>query len=377
MTIRPILCALLLACFAAAAQTAPVEIDIAGNELWVDTKVDVRARDEVVITTTGELTLSDGQKITPAGARRGWRDMLRSYPVNAAGQGALIGRIGEADRAQPFLVGPSLRWYAPKDGRLFLGINRSGTGAPKGAYHVKIEFASKAPETVSKVEYTLPEITTEIVDRFPRRVVDAQGNEGDNTNFLLVGSEATILEAFQAAGWVQVDRTHEDAVLNSILAVLDKRAYLELPMSELMLFDRVQDYGMAHADPIAVFAERHHFRIWKAPYEVDGHEIWVGAGTHDIGFERDQRDNGITHKIDPEIDKERDFIGASLEETGMVAKLAYVTPSQPSKEALTATGGSILSDGRLLAIYLIPDPEAADSRDGQPGTSIFDHVLRH
>ena len=371
VTIRRFALLLLLASLAGAADMAKVELDIAGNDLWVDTKVDVQARDEIVITAAGKLTLSDGQQITPGGARRGWRDMLRSYPVNAAGQGALIGRLGEADMAQPFLVGPTLKWTAPKNGRLFLGINRSGSGAPKGSFHVSIEFISRVPGNVTQRDYKLVEITREIVDKFPRRVVDEQGNDGDNTNFLIVGSEAQVLEAFKAAGWVQVDRSHEDAVLNSVLAVLDKRAYLELPMSELKLFDRVQDYGMARADPIAVVAERHHFRIWKAPFDVDGQEVWVGAGTHDIGFDRDRRNNGITHKIDPEIDKERDFIGKSLEETGLVAKLSFVTPSEPSKEARTATGGTFRSDGNILVIHLIPEEVPADvSADGKK--SIFD-----
>ena len=379
MTVRLTLPVFLLACLAAAAQTPPAELDIAGKDLWVDTKVDVRARDEVVITASGKLTLTNGQQITPAGARRGFRDMLRTYPVNAAGEGALIGRLGDAETAQPFLIGSSLKWQAPKAGRLFIGINRSGSGAPAGAFHVNIEFASRAPETVSKVDYKLAEINAATVDRFPRRIADEQGNAGDNTNFLLVGTEAKILEAFKTAGWVEVDRGRDDALLNGVLAVLDKRAYLALPMSELMLFGRVQDHGMAHADPIAVIAERHHFRIWKAPFQADGQEIWVGAGTHDIGFDRDQRKkNGITHKIDPDIDKERDFIGKSLEETGLIAKLSYVSPSRPSKQAITATGASFRSDGRLLVIHLIPDAPAIATAPApateQKGTSIFDQV---
>jgi hypothetical protein len=376
VSILQTLLAVLLAASIAGAQT--VDLDIAGGGLWVDTNVEVRARDEIVITATGRLTLSDGQQITPAGARRGWRDMLRTYPVNAAGQGALIGRLGDAATAQPFLVGPSLRWQAPKDGRLFLGINRSGNGAPKGSFHVKIEFAARAPETSSRLEYQLAEITREIVDRFPRRVMDKDGNPGDATNFLFVGSERRIMEALRAAGWVEVDKSNEAAVLHGVLAVLDKRAYLTLPMSELMLFGRPQDHGMAHADPVAVVAERHHFRIWKAPFRVDGEEIWVGAGTHDIGFERDRRNNGITHKIDPEIDKEREFIGASVMETGLVAKLSYVTPSQPVKEARTATGGTFRSDGRMLVIHLIPEVSVPDPAAGeQTGRSIFDGLGRN
>ena len=109
-------------------------------------------------------------------------------------------------------------------------------------------------------------------------------------------------------------------------------------MSQLYLFGRAQDYGMAHAEPVAVVARRHHFRIWKAPFKAEGEEVRVGAGTHDIGFDKDQRNNGITHKIDPEVDNEREFIGQSLQETGLVAKLSYIMPSKPNKEAKTAHG---------------------------------------
>jgi hypothetical protein len=101
-------------------------------------------------------------------------------------------------------------------------------------------------------------------------------------------------------------------------------------------------------------AQRHHLRLWKAPFQVDGQDLWVGAATHDIGFDRDARNNGFTHKIDPNVDDEREFVGRSLEETGRVAKLSYITPSQPSKEAKTATGASFHSDGRVLVIQLVP-----------------------
>jgi len=127
---------------------------------------------------------------------------------------------------------------------------------------------------------------------------------------------------------------------------------VELPMSELTLFGRVQDYGLAHAEPITVVLQRHHLRLWKAPFEVDGQQLWVGAATHDIGFDRDQRNNGVTHKIDPDVDLEREFVAQSLDDTGLVDGLSYVAPTQPSKEARTATGATFHSDGRMLVIQL-------------------------
>jgi hypothetical protein len=127
-----------------------------------------------------------------------------------------------------------------------------------------------------------------------------------------------------------------------------------MPMSELLLFGRVQDFGYAMSDPIATVATRHHFRLWRAPFTADGVTVWAGAGTHDIGFDRDQRNNSITHKIDPEVDKEREFIGKSLQLTGMIAKTEYLTPKDPVTEAKTAHGGEFRSDGRTLILYFHP-----------------------
>jgi hypothetical protein len=75
---------------------------------------------------------------------------------------------------------------------------------------------------------------------------------------------------------------------------------------------------------------------------------------HDIGFDRDQRNNGITHKIDPNSDSERDYIRDSLVQTGLVIKTEYMTPADPVLSAKTATGSEFTSDGRTLLVYLAP-----------------------
>ena len=355
----------LLVCLGAAYAQAPTEtsakeLDVQAKDAWVDTGLDLRPGDVLAISASGTFQVRNGKSIssvTAAGANRGFRDLIKTYPVNEAGQGALIGRVGSSDTATPFLVGASKSWTSPRAGRLFLGINKSSNDAPEGAFHVKIEFASRGAEVSAAPKAPPPLlVTAEIIDRIPRRVVDAQGNLGDNTNFVVLGQEKKVLAAFEAAGWVQVDRGDEDAILHGLLSVLNKQAYVELPMSELTLFGRVQDYGLAHAEPIAVVMQRHHLRLWKAPFTVEGQQLWAGAATHDIGFDRDQRNNGVTHKIDPDVDLEREFVGQSLDETGLIAGLSYIAPSQPSKEARTATGATFHSDGRMLVIQLPSAP---------------------
>ena len=351
---------ILLAISAMAQSIPPKELDVDVSQSWVDSGLDLRAGDTVQLTGTGTVTLGPGRTAGPAGAPRGFRDLLKAYPVNEGGMGALIGRIGSTDTAVPFLAGASKQLQPLRAGRLFLGVNKTAQDAVTGSFHVTINITARGPEPgKTPINYKLPTVTLEMMDSIPRRIGDAQGNAGDNTNFVVVGPEQKVLQTFTAAGWVKVDREKKDAILHSVLSTFTKQAYVELPMSELMLFGRVQDYGLAHAEPISVVAQRHHLRLWKAPFQVEGQELWVGAATHDIGFDKDNRNNGITHKIDPNVDDERDYVSRSLDETGLVAKLSYIMPSMPSKEAKTATGATFHSDGRMLLVHLVPDTAAA------------------
>jgi len=167
-----------------------------------------------------------------------------------------------------------------------------------------------------------------------------------------VGTPEQVLHVFARAGWVRVDRTVQDAVMNAVIDSLEKKDYLTMPMSTLYLFDRPQDYGFAHAEPVRVAMSRNHLRVWKSPYVVDGHPLWCVAATHDIGFERDERNNSVTHKIDPAIDGEREYVDDTLSRTGLVVQRTHVTPADPLTTANTATGGSFHSDGRILVLVL-------------------------
>jgi hypothetical protein len=171
-------------------------------------------------------------------------------------------------------------------------------------------------------------------------------------NFLILGSEAAMQRTFTTAGWVKVDADVEGAALRALLESLSMKSYLTMPMSQLYLFGRAQDYGWARAEPIAVVASRNHLRIWKASWQVKGQTLWVGAATHDIGFERDQRNNSITHKIDPDIDLERDYVEKTLSSTGYVTDITHFLPENSMKEARTATGGSFHSSGQVLVLKL-------------------------
>ncbi len=190
------------------------------------------------------------------------------------------------------------------------------------------------------------------IDSLPRRVNDQFQNQGDMVNFVIVGNLQKVQDALTTADWHAADRDVKESVLKAALQTYQKKAYLAMPMSELYLFGRVQDYGYEQAEAYAVVASRHHFRIWKAPFQWNGQDVWAGAGTHDIGFEKDQRNGKVTHKIDPAVDGERDNIGASLQKADKVKSLTYYMPPNPVQDARNATGGGYHSDGHILVVIL-------------------------
>lgn len=350
------------------------KVEVPGNKVWVDTNIDLRGGAKLKFTATGQVTYPAGDQSSyeskmqtvgtfgPDGLARGFADLLHQYAVGSAGHGALIGRIGSADYAQAFAVGASKELDVPVAGRLFLGLNQSEKDAEpaSGSFEVTIdvldEGSGEAGAIGGPAESPIPGITPDLLGKIPRRVSDPAKNPGDMVNVLIVGTQDQVVQVFTTAGWVQVDKTVRSTAMNAVMESLEKKDYLTMPMSTLYLFDRAQDYGFAHAEPVRVAMSRNHLRVWKSPYEVQGRPLWCVAATHDIGFERDQRNNGVTHKIDPAIDGEREYVNGTLSGTGLVTERNHVTPANPLTTAKTATGGEFHSDGRILVLVLKNTP---------------------
>jgi hypothetical protein len=335
------------------------ELDLHPSDEWVDTNIALNPGDTFTVTATGRLQYTSAKTPNgPDGLARGYADLIKNFPVNSAGRGALVGRIGDNTAARAFLIGAKYSGQAPVTGHLFVSINQSAFDSAGGSYHITVSRTAAA-QAATAADVNVAPFPQAQLNSIPRRVSDPNGAPGDRVNFIVIGSQDQMKAAFKVAGWVIVDRTQQEAVVTGLLASLSKDAYVSMPMSELRLYGRPQDFGYAQADPLQVVASRNHFRLWKAPFDLDGQTVWVGAGTHDIGFERDQRNNGITHKIDPNTDAERDYIRDSLTQTGTTVKTTYMTPSNPVTSARTATGGQFTSDGRTLIVYLKPAASTA------------------
>ena len=332
------------------------ELQLTGDQVWTDSGIDVQAGEHVIITASGSMRYADqASDTTPAGIARNFKDLLRVLPLNSAGRGAVIGRIGPKETSQPFLIGGKCDVVSPIAGRLFVGVNQTSGDAATGTYtiHLEIHPADAASSLfTAKLVPAIPGVDNDLFSKIPRRITDKAGDPGDMVNFLILGSQQVMEKAFSTAGWVKVDANVKATVLHGFLESISKESYLTMPMSPLYLFGRPQDYGWAHAEPLSVVASRNHLRLWRAPFDVNAQTVWIGAATHDVGFERDERNDGLTHKIDPDIDLERDYVEKTLSSTGLVDELTHFLPDNPMRDAKTATGGSFHSNGQVFILKL-------------------------
>jgi hypothetical protein len=364
---------------------------------WTDTGLNLQAGDAVMISAVSQNSCDPGGT-GPAGS-------AGSLPVPDAHPGALIARL-EVD-APAMLIGAQREINIDKAAHLFLGLNGPGASTCQAGIDVKVQVSTKdsaqantgdqktrgaelksqlanAAQVFMSGQFGINNKTApsgenatssntggaaatpalhvsdtpleadlrKSLDGLPRRVNDQFNNLGDMVNFVIIGSEKDVQDALQAADWHVADTSNTKAVISAVMQTYDNKDYLAMPMSTLYLFGRKQDFGYEMADPIAMVASRHHFRIWKAPFTWRGQQVWVGAGTHDIGFAKDKRNNSVTHKIDPAVDGERENIGASLQKSNKAKTFSYYLPPNPVQDARNATGDGYHSDGRLLVVLL-------------------------
>jgi hypothetical protein len=238
--------------------------------------------------------------------------------------------------------------YLPAAPAFLLSRGRDST-ALKGTEVTAYIRGESIMQTVLLEGYSgVPELR-EMIDFLPSRTLNGQGRDGDMLNLIFIAKKDDLEGAFERAGWVKTDKS-KPTIFWHLLQ--QRKHYTKLPMAKLYVFGRAQDYSYALPDPTSIVARRHHLRIWKTDYAVDGAPIWVGAATHDVAIQIQMKRLRITHRIDPEVDAERDFIAANLADTRLVAHEEYLHCVDPVFAGQTATGGTYYSDSRMLLLEL-------------------------
>jgi hypothetical protein len=238
--------------------------------------------------------------------------------------------LGKSDTSIDLPVGADLTFVLDTPLRL------DGSGSPAAARQLAESAASAAAALLADA---------------PQRASSKDRKPGDPLNLIFIGTADQIQQAFHDAGWSEAEKLSGKSAWETIRAVAANQGYGAAPVAQLYLYGRSED--LAFEKMLNTFMKRHHLRVWRSPAKTpDGREIWLGAATHDTGL--DVRPGVVSHAIDPDLDAERDKVGADLLVTGRVAAEQLVTRPDPLGEGLTATGASWKTDGRLLVIDLKP-----------------------
>jgi hypothetical protein len=183
--------------------------------------------------------------------------------------------------------------------------------------------------------------------RSPRHTTTAQGRPGDAVNIGFIGSEEDLHRTLATAGWYAADPiTLKTSLRIAADCVLDK-PYPHAPVSNLYLWGRVQD--AAFEQPVGDSpTQRHHVRFWRSS-ERDGRgrPLWLGAATFDERVEISRTTGRFTHKIGPDIDRERDKLVRDAISAEALDGYYWVEEFHRAAEGRNGGGDAYFTDRRL------------------------------
>ncbi len=163
----------------------------------------------------------------------------------------------------------------------------------------------------------------------------------DIINVALEGTSAAIVNAFRAAGWNSAVPLTAKSWAEEYNSFTAKQGYSEAPASRLLYQNEPPE--LIFEKSLNSILMRHHIRIWRV--RNAGREIWLGAATQDIGMGFDPHSFKFTHRIEAQIDRERNKIINDLTFPGCSDPAGFVerpdVPREWSPEAGIATDGRI------------------------------------
>ena len=212
-----------------------------------------------------------------------------------------------------------------------------------------------------------------VPDYFIGRTRTSDGLLGDPLNLAFRGSGEQVATAFHQAGWIKADPVALASSVRIVRSSLTGRSYPQAPVSPLLVFGRQQDAAFQQevsGNP----SQRHHVRLWRTPEGwllPGGHRVdWLAAGTYDRRVGLSLFTLQVTHKIDADIDVERDFIIASLTEAEPETTIEPLVNFTTGYHSRNGGGDTVHTDGTLPVVDLsavVPAPGSdalANSSDG-------------
>jgi hypothetical protein len=187
-------------------------------------------------------------------------------------------------------------------------------------------------------------------DYFFGRTQTSDGLLGDPINLAFNGSSKQLIGAMKKAGWHEAQPLNLSSSLKMIYTAVGGLPYPNAPVSPLFVFGRKQSFAFEKEvddNP----RKRHHIRFWETPekwwlpggYQAD----WLAAATFDRNVGLSLFTGQVTHKIDANVDKERDQVIETLRRAKVVSDETVVKHFTSSYHSRNGGGDVIHTDGAL------------------------------
>lgn len=203
------------------------------------------------------------------------------------------------------------------------------------------------------------------LDFLPRTVMTDDGTPGDPINLIVKGTKEQIIQTFEKAGWIQAEQLSLKSAIKMIWATLTGNPYHNAPVSTLYFDGTDHPQDLAFERPSITTEQRDHLRLWNTGHkDAAGQEIWAVAATEDTGIGMNRREFGITHRIDSNVDEERNLVYWHLLQAGAVSQGTWergITLDQ------NGGGDWYHSDGGIHVIEVSSDVEKKSFLNGLSG----------
>jgi undecaprenyl-diphosphatase len=174
------------------------------------------------------------------------------------------------------------------------------------------------------------------------------GNNQEPLSFIVIAKDDNdFIEGMQEAGWYFADSVTFDSTVKLAKAVVLNQSYLTAPMTPSFWNTKTHDLGFEKPTNAKSARARHHARFWRTQFKIqNGSSVYVGTVSLDVGMKW-----GITHKIKPDIDTEREGFFTDLKRTSRIdrsLKIQFVDPVLGQN----FLKDQFFTDGELYVIYL-------------------------
>ena len=218
-----------------------------------------------------------------------------------------------------------------------------------------------------------------VPDYFIGRSLTDIGVLGDPINLALDGNEADIHAAMLRAGWTRADELTIRSSWRIVVSSVLRRPYPEAPVSSLFLFGQRQAFAYQQevdGNP----SQRHHVRFWPVP---DGWKLpggfevqWLAAATYDKAVGISLFTLQVTHRVDADIDIERDYVIDTVRYAVPDASLRVITDYSSAFTTRNGGGDVVRTDGSLPILDLTT-LQAPETDRVQPATDALSRAVSH